>query len=100
MEAIWNEVDAFFEKRLVPADDALTMALADSAIAGLPAISVTASQGRLLQLLAVMCRARRILEIGTLGGYSAIWMARALPPDGALISLEIDPGHAEVARRN
>ena len=100
MEKIWNDVDAYFEERFVPSDDALTMALVDSAAAGLPAISVTASQGKLLQLLAGICHARRILEIGTLGGYSAIWMVRALPPDGSLISLEIDPGHAEVARRN
>jgi predicted O-methyltransferase YrrM len=67
---------------------------------GLPGINVSASEGKLLHVLALMNGARRILEIGTLGGYSAIWMARALPPEGKLISLEIDPHHAEVARRN
>ena len=67
---------------------------------GLPSINVSASGGQLLHLLALMSGARRILEIGTLGGYSAIWLARALPADGKLISLEIDQHHAEVARRN
>ena len=66
----------------------------------LPAIAVTAPQGRLLNLLARIQGARRILEIGTLGGYSTIWLARALPPEGRLVSLELDPGHAEVAERN
>jgi predicted O-methyltransferase YrrM len=100
MEPLWDKVDEYFAQRLAPPDDVLREALAASAAAGLPPISVTATQGKLLQLLARLCGARRILEIGTLGGYSAIWMARALPPDGQLITLEIDPAHAEVARRN
>jgi predicted O-methyltransferase YrrM len=100
MEPLWDKVDEYFAQHLAPSDDALREALAATAAAGLPAISVTATQGKLLHLLARLCGARRILEIGTLGGYSAIWMARALPPDGQLITLEIDPAHAEVARRN
>jgi predicted O-methyltransferase YrrM len=100
MEPLWDKVDDYFAQHLAPSDDVLREALAASAAAGLPAISVTATQGKLLHLLARLCGARRILEIGTLGGFSAIWMARALPPGGQLITLEIDPAHAEVARRN
>jgi predicted O-methyltransferase YrrM len=100
MKELWSAVDEYFEGGLIPPDPVLEEALAASAAAGLPAISVTASQGRLLNLLARMLHARRILEIGTLGGYSTIWLARALPVDGQLITLEIDAGHAEVARRN
>jgi predicted O-methyltransferase YrrM len=81
-------------------DPILDAALADSAAAGLPAINVAPNQGKLLMLLAQMAGARRILEIGTLGGYSAIWLARALPKDGQLVTLEYAPKHAEVARRN
>lgn len=98
--AIWNTVDAYFEDRLVGEDEALTAAIHDSAAAGLPAISVSATQGKMLHLMALSVGARRILEIGTLGGYSAIWLARALPLGGELISLEIDPHSADVARRN
>lgn len=100
IETSWEAVDAYFEERLIPADDALDAALATSAAAGLPEIQVTASQGKFLNLLARTCGARRILEIGTLGGYSTIWLARALPPDGQLISLEINPRHADLARQN
>ena len=100
MESLWNQVDEYFHGQLDAADAALDEALAASAAAGLPAISVTPSQGKLLQLLARIRKARRILEIGTLGGYSTIWMARALPPGGRLISLEIEALNAEVARRN
>lgn len=100
MEPIWNAVDEYFNQRLRLGDDALTAALADSTAAGLPAINVTPAQGKLLMLLARMCQARRILEVGTLGGYSAIWMGRALPDDGALITLEINPANAAVAQRN
>ncbi|WP_030755012.1 O-methyltransferase [Streptomyces griseus] len=96
----WNDVDAYLTDLLVPADEALTAALADSAAAGLPEIAVAPNQGKLLHLLAQVQGARRILEIGTLGGYSTIWLARALPDDGRLISLEYDPRHAEVARGN
>jgi predicted O-methyltransferase YrrM len=100
MDATWTDVDGYFARQLAPGDDVLTAALADSAAAGLRPISVTAPQGKLLHLLARMIGAGRILEIGTLGGYSTIWMGRALPPDGRLVTLEIDPAAATVARRN
>jgi len=94
----WTAVDDYLDQRIVRPDDALSGSLAASRAAGLPAIAVTAAQGKLLNLLARAMGARRILEIGTLGGYSAIWLARALPPGGRLISLEYSPKHAEVAR--
>ena len=94
----WTAVDEYLDQRIVRPDDALSAALAASRAAGLPAIAVSAAQGKLLNLLAQAMGARRILEIGTLGGYSAIWMARALPPGGRLVSLEYSPKHADVAR--
>ncbi|HTU69641.1 MAG TPA: O-methyltransferase [Candidatus Baltobacteraceae bacterium] len=94
------DVDTYLAELFVGDDPAFERALATSAAAGLPPIAVSATQGKLLYLLARLRGARRILEIGTLGGYSAIWMARALPRDGVLISLEIDPEHAAVARDN
>ncbi|MBA2811645.1 O-methyltransferase [Streptomyces sp. KM273126] len=97
---IWNDVDAYFSALLAPEDEALTAALRDSDAAGLPHINVAPNQGKLLQLLAQIQGARRILEFGTLGGYSTIWLARALPEDGRLISFEYEVRHAEVARRN
>jgi predicted O-methyltransferase YrrM len=96
----WTAVDAYLSEHLVEPDPVLDAALADSDRAGLPAIQVTALQGKLLQLLARATGARRILELGTLGGYSTIWLARALPPGGRLVTLEVDPRHAEVARAN
>ncbi|MFD7662659.1 O-methyltransferase [Streptomyces sp. NPDC059788] len=96
----WNTVDDYLNSLLVPADDALHAALRDSEAAGLPHISVTPTQGKLLHLLAQIQGARRILEIGTLGGYSTIWLGRALPADGRLISLEANASHAAVARAN
>jgi predicted O-methyltransferase YrrM len=96
----WNAVDDYFTATLVKQDAALEAALRDSEAAGLPAISVSPAQGKFLNLLARIQGARNILEIGTLGGYSTIWLARALPPGGRLISLELDPKHAEVARAN
>ena len=96
----WKAVEAYFESELIGADAVLEAALRASAAAGLPDIQVSASQGKLLHLLALTLPARRILEVGTLGGYSALWLARALPPDGRLVTLEIDPHHAEVARQN
>ncbi|MET7655514.1 MULTISPECIES: O-methyltransferase [unclassified Streptomyces] len=96
----WDAVDAYFTDHLAPDDEVTTAALRDSEAAGLPHINVTANQGKLLQLLAEIQEARTILEIGTLGGYSTIWLARALPADGRLISLEYDPRYAEVANRN
>ncbi|SFO89864.1 Predicted O-methyltransferase YrrM [Amycolatopsis arida] len=97
---LWAEVDDYFAGVLVGDDPALEGALAASREAGLPAIAVSAAQGKLLNLLVRLCGARRVLEVGTLGGYSAIWMARALPPGGELVTLEADPRHAEVARSN
>jgi predicted O-methyltransferase YrrM len=99
-DPIWNTVDEYFASALVPPDEALEAAQRAAADGGLPPISVSALQGQLLHLLARIAGATRILEIGTLGGYSTIWLARALPSAGHLISLEIDPHHAEVARAN
>ncbi len=96
----WTAVDQYFDELLVPQDAVLDEALADSAAAGLPPISVSPSQGKLLQLLARVQGAQSILEIGTLGGYSTIWLARALPADGRLITLESMKKHADVARAN
>ncbi|MFF7180840.1 class I SAM-dependent methyltransferase [Streptomyces sp. NPDC008121] len=96
----WTAVDHYFTDRLVPADEALDAALRDSTAAGLPEIAVAPNQGKLLHLLAATAGARSVLEIGTLGGYSTIWLARALPADGRLITLEYDPAHADVARAN
>jgi predicted O-methyltransferase YrrM len=98
----WTAVDRYFSDLLVEPDPALEAALRASAEAGLPAINVSPNQGKLLMLTARMCGARRVLEIGTLGGYSTIWLARALPPppQGKLITLEVVPRHAEVARAN
>jgi predicted O-methyltransferase YrrM len=96
----WNAVDRYLTDTLLGADPVLDAALADSHAAGLPAINVAPNQGKLLMLLAQMTGAKRILEIGTLGGYSTIWLARALPADGRLVTLEYEPRHAEVARRN
>lgn len=97
---IWSEVDRYLEGLFVPADPALDAALKAADAAGLPPIQVSATQGKLLFLLAKLAGARRILEIGTLGGYSAIWLARALPPGGKLVTLEADPRHAAVAKEN
>jgi predicted O-methyltransferase YrrM len=96
----WTAVDDYLNERIVHPDEALTAALEASRTGGLPEIAVSAPQGKLLSLLARSMGAKRILEIGTLGGYSAIWLARALPPGGRLISLEYSPHHAEVARAN
>ena len=96
----WTKVDRYIDQVVVHSDETLTAALETSASAGLPPISVSPSQGKLLQLLAQIHGARTILEIGTLGGYSTIWLARGLPPNGRLITLELDPKHAEVARTN
>lgn len=96
----WAAVDRYIVDRLVPQDEALVAAVRDSVAAQLPAIAVSATQGKFLQLIARMIGARSILEIGTLGGYSTIWLARALPVGGRLVTLELDPKHAEVARGN
>jgi len=96
----WTAMDHYITGLLVPPDSALDSALRDSAAAGLPAIAVSPTQGKLLHLLARMQGARLILEIGTLGGYSTIWLAQALPASGRLVTLEVDPKHAVTARAN
>jgi predicted O-methyltransferase YrrM len=97
---LWTAVDAYISDTLVPADDALEAALRASDAAGLPQISVTPNQGKLLHLLARIRGARHILEVGTLGAYSTIWLARALPQNGRLVTIEADPTHADIAVAN
>jgi len=96
----WTRVDDYISSLMLPADTALEAALTASSAAGLPAINVAPNQGKFLSLLAQMQGAARILEIGTLAGYSTIWLARALPSSGRLVSLELDPKHAQVAQAN
>ena len=100
MSDLWTAVDDYIDGLFEPSDAALNEALRASDAAGLPDIQITANQGHFLQILARLAGARRILEIGTLGGYSTIWLARALAPSGRLTTLEVDPKHAEVARAN
>ena len=99
-QELWTDVDHYFNDLLVPPDPALDAALVDNAAAGLPAIDVSPTQGKLLNLLARMQRSQKILEIGTLGGYSTIWLARALPEGGRVVTLEFDPHHAKTATEN
>ena len=96
----WTRVDQYLAGELLPPDPALDAALQSSDAAGLPSINVSPTQGKLLQMLAHLCGARHILEIGTLGGYSTIWLGRALPADGRLVTLEFDEKHAAIARAN
>jgi len=97
---LWNAVDRYLSDKLISPDQRIEDALEANACAGLPAIDVAPNQGKLLHLLARIQGASRILEIGTLGGYSTIWLARALPPTGQLITLELQPKHAAVAQSN
>jgi predicted O-methyltransferase YrrM len=99
-QEIWDDVDRYIDEQLIGADPALDAALAASVDAGLPPIAVTPSQGKLLYLLARSIGARSILEIGALGGYSTIWLARAVAPDGAVVTLEANASYAEVASAN
>jgi predicted O-methyltransferase YrrM len=99
-QELWNAVDAYITERLVSQDAILDGVLQRSAAAGLPAINVAPNQGKFLMLLAKLQGARQILEIGTLGGYSTIWLARAVAPGGRVVTLEADARHAEVARAN
>ena len=99
-QELWTAVDSYLADLQAPLDAALAEALEANAAASLPSIDITPLQGKLLWMLARIRGAKRILEIGTLGGYSTIWLARALPSDGRLVTLEVDPKHAEVARRN
>lgn len=96
----WAEVDRYLNRTVVQPDDALLAAVENTRSAGMPAIEVTAGQGKFLMLLARIQGAQRVLEIGTLGGFSTIWLARGLPDDGTVDSCEYEPAHAEVARRN
>jgi len=96
----WTAVDRYLTESLIPSDPVLEAALAANTAANLPAIDVTPTQAKLLHMFAQILGAKRILEIGTLGGYSTIWLARALPADGQLITLEFEPHHAAVARAN
>jgi predicted O-methyltransferase YrrM len=100
MPDLWKQVDSYYGDLLAPAEKVFDDALLANQKAGLPAIGVSRLQGKLLEVLARVAGARRILEIGTLGGYSTLWLARALPPDGQIVTLELNPRHAEVAREN
>jgi predicted O-methyltransferase YrrM len=100
VEELWKAVDRYIADQLIPFDSVLDEATAANTAAGLPAIDVAPNQGKLLHLLAQIAGARKILEIGTLGGYSTIWLARALPDGGRLITLEAEAKHADVARSN
>jgi predicted O-methyltransferase YrrM len=97
---LWTAVDRYVSDLLIPADAILESVLQTSADAGLPPINVAPNQGKFLQLLAKIRGAKNILEIGTLGGYSTLWLAGALPKNGKLVTLEFEPRHAEVARKN
>ena len=96
----WNAVDDYFTAELVPEQAGLQKALDASDASNLPAISVSANQGKFLHLIARMIGAKKVLEVGTLGGYSTLWFASALPEDGKVVTLEFEPLHAEVARAN
>ena len=100
MQKQWSNVDNYLIEKLIPNDDILEQVLVNNQQAGLPAFDVAANQGQLLALFVRMTGAKRILEIGTLGGYSTIWMARELPTDGELLTLEADAHHASIARQN
>lgn len=100
MEHVWEKVDEYITDKLIPKDDVLEQALTHNKQAGLPAIDVSPAQGKMLYLLAKTKNAKRILEIGTLGGYSTIWLARALEEDGELITLEADSHHVQIAQQN
>ena len=99
-QKVWIDVDRYLVETLHLSDPVLEAVIEANAAAQLPAIDVTPNQGKLLHLFAKLMQARKILEIGTLGGYSTIWLARALPPEGRLVSLEFSPKHAEVAASN
>jgi predicted O-methyltransferase YrrM len=99
-QELWTAVDSYIKEKMIPADVVLTAAQQNGIDAGLPAIAVSPAQGKLLYLLARTCGAKNILEIGTLAGYSTIWLARALPAGGRVLTLELDAKHAEVSRQN
>src|ERR1700739_3607535 len=100
MQELWADVDRYFGGLLAPEDHALSASMEANREAGLPSIDVPALLGKFLELMVRISGARRVLEIGTLGGYSTIWLARPLPAGGRVVTLEIDPHHAEIARAN
>jgi predicted O-methyltransferase YrrM len=100
MQELWADVDRYFGELLAPEDRALSASIESNRVAGLPSIDVPALLGKFLELMIRISGARRVLEIGTLGAYSTIWMARALPAGGQVVTLEIDPHHADIARAN
>ena len=100
MQIRWSSVDAYFSQELIPVDSTLDAVLAANAEAGMPPHDVSPLQGRFLSLLVKAVGAKRVLEIGTLGGYSTVWFARSIAPDGKVVTLEIDTGRAEIARSN
>ncbi|SFT08547.1 O-methyltransferase [Paenibacillus sp. BC26] len=97
---VWSKVDQYIAERLIEQDAVLDKVLSTNQEAGLPAIDVSAAQGKFLNLLVQLHGSKRILEIGTLGGYSTIWLARALPSEGKIVTLELDPHHARIAAAN
>ncbi len=99
-EQLAHQIDGYIERLFIPHDEALAQGLKDAAAADLPAINVSANEGKLLYVITKIAGAKRVLEIGTLGGYSTTWLARALPPDGRLITLELEQKHADMARKN
>jgi predicted O-methyltransferase YrrM len=99
-EKTWSAVDDYIVGKLLPSDPIQAETLRQNAADGLPAIDVSAAQGKFLNLLARISGAKKILEVGTLGGYSTIWLARALPPDGSMVTLEYEPHHAATAKKN
>ncbi len=100
MEETWKAVDEYFEEKLKTTDDIMDHILKETDDAGMQQIEVSKAHGKMLYLMAKMAKAKSILEIGTLGGFSTVWLARALPEDGRMATIEADPNHAEVARRN
>jgi predicted O-methyltransferase YrrM len=99
-QEMFEKVDHYISQLLAPEDEVLQQTIKSLDEAGMPQISITANQGKFLQIIAMMNGAKKILELGTLGGYSTIWMARALPADGKIVTVEFDPHHASVARKN
>jgi len=97
---LFEAVDHYIDELLVPEDEALIATKDSLEKAGMPQISVSSNQGKFLHILALLCNAKKILEVGTLAGYSTIWLARAIPKDGQLITIELDPKHAAVAKKN
>ncbi|WP_285056507.1 O-methyltransferase [Pedobacter ginsengisoli] len=99
-QQMFEKVDGYISQLLAPEDEVLRQTIKSLDEAEMPQISITANQGKFLQVIALMCNAKKILELGTLGGYSTIWMARALPADGKIVTVEFDPHHASIARKN